>query len=129
MFEPYYKITNITTSKRKNKENYIEEYIKANNWKKGAQYNVLYDWTKTQPQWRGAFLKGPKISSTEGVILENKRRPKPGPGIYPITNNIYDNLKKNSSKVSSDVKDCGFIEASKHQSAQTPGQKYNKIYN
>lgn len=47
MFEPYYKITNITTSKRKNKENYIEEYIKANSWKKGAQYNVLYDWTKT----------------------------------------------------------------------------------
>jgi len=36
MFEPFYKIANITTSKRKNKENYIEEHIKANGWKKGA---------------------------------------------------------------------------------------------
>ena len=59
------------------------------------------------------------------MILENKRRPKPGPGIYPITNNIYDNLKKNSSKVSSSEKNCGFIEHSKVVSSETPGHKYH----
>ena len=62
------------------------------------------------------------------MILENKRRPKPGPGMYPITNNVYDNLKKNSSKVSTDVKDCGFIEHSKSESMDTPGHKYNKSF-
>jgi hypothetical protein len=36
MFEPYYKITNIATSKRKTKENFIDEYCKANAWKKPA---------------------------------------------------------------------------------------------
>lgn len=48
--------------------------------------------------------------------------------MYPITNNIYDNLKKNSTKMSSDPKDCGFIEHSRFMSTETPGFKYNKSY-
>lgn len=69
------------------------------------------------------------MSSTESVILENKRRPVPGPGVYPIKNNMYDNLKKNSSKISSSEKNCGFIEHSKCMSLETGfGHKYNKSY-
>lgn len=94
MFEPYYKIQNIAPSKRKTRENFIDDYCKANAWKKPAQYEIIADWTKNFGQTTGKFLKAPKVSMTQGVINEHKKRPKPAPGSYPITDNIAENLKK-----------------------------------
>ena len=42
---------------------------------------------------------------------ENKKRPKPAPGAYPITDNIAENLKKKKQSLSLTAdKMCGFIE-------------------
>lgn len=45
-FEPQYKIRNIAVTKRKTRENYIDDVCKANAWKKPAQYEMITDWTK-----------------------------------------------------------------------------------
>lgn len=63
--EPLYKVRNIGVSKKPVRDNYMDEYLKQMKFKKGSQYNVSFDWTK---QKKGTFLKGPKVSFTEGVI-------------------------------------------------------------
>ena len=74
---------------------------------------MIKDWTKNFGN-NGKFLKGPKISMTQGLINENKKRPKPAPGSYPINNNIADNIKRKKTSLSLKAeKMCGFIEQAK----------------
>jgi hypothetical protein len=99
-------------SKRKNKENFIDDYVKQTKWQVGAKYNTLIDWNKCCDK-RGKWLKSPKITFTESVMSENKKRPKPAPTHYNLKLE-FDKMSKSSKPASvGGEKFCSFIEQAK----------------
>jgi len=48
---------------------------------------MISDWSKNFAK-RGKWLKGPKITFTESVMSENKKRPKPAPTAYTMKSGI-----------------------------------------
>ena len=79
--EPMFKVQSIALRKSLKQDHFIDQYVKQNKWKQSAQYNLI-DFLKNIPK-TGKWSKCPRITYTESVILENKRRPKPAPNHYP----------------------------------------------
>jgi len=77
--------------------------------KSPAQYDIGYDWTKTN---KGKLTPSAKVTMSESIFLNAKLRPRPGPVSYENTNTILTKVSKKSKVIEKDLKCCGFIEAS-----------------
>ena len=50
-------------------------------WVPPAKYNQTSDWNKHFPG-RGKWLKGDKVTFTNQILIDNKKKPRPGPATY-----------------------------------------------
>ena len=114
---PNYKIANHPNciSKKKNRDNFIDDYLKLTKWQPSAKYDMISNWTKNFEK-KGKFSKEPKVTHTQSIMNENKKRPKPAPSDYKITGQIEQNLKHLNKNRSNSDKYCGFIEEAKFHS-------------
>lgn len=64
-FHPNYKIDNTPNcfSKKKIRDNFIDDYLKSTKWQPAAKYDVIRDWTKALER-KGKFSKEPKVTHT-----------------------------------------------------------------
>jgi len=107
------------------KDNFIDIHLKNNNWQpSAAKYDLIKDWSKNFAG-RGKFLKGPKITFTEGVLQENKKRPKPAPTSYDFKQYLGKSIKPSAKPTVASEKFCSFIDQAKWHGHQTPGNKHN----
>ena len=107
MKEPYYQIQKIAISKNLKSTGFMEQEVKRKKWVPPAQYNVLYDWTKTK---KGVMLKGPKVMFTQQIITDCKKRSVPAPGAYATHEFFGKRSRPLNPKEGSAEKFCGFID-------------------
>lgn len=75
--EPFNRVQNIIQMKNM-KGGFVDFYLSQNKWKVMSTHSHD-DWSKIFPR-RGFWMKQPRTTFTESVIIENKKRPKPAPG-------------------------------------------------
>lgn len=123
-----YKIPAISYGKEhKNADDhYLDQHQKNNKWKPPC-VNKHDDWAKPKFIGGGKFLKGPRTTFTASVMIENQRRPKPGPGAHTLKDlTMVKAAPKSGSKAE---KILEFIEQAKWEAMQAPGpgNRHDKI--
>ncbi len=108
------------------KGGFMDFYVNQNKWKVISSHSHD-DWSKIFPR-RGFWLKQPRTTFTESVMIENKKRPKPAPGQYAMKS-LIDGIKQKAVSGAKSEKICGFIEESKWQSLVAPGPGHFKNIN
>lgn len=123
--DEYYKIHSHAINKKDTKDSFFESVIKKSNCAPAAYYkhNSPYDWSDNFKN-RGKIMKTEKITFTAEVIQENKRRPKPGAGLYDHKEYLGKGGSTNAKgTLPLGEKFCGFIDEAKWQSSNTAAQK------
>jgi hypothetical protein len=87
MKEPLYNIQKICLSKNMKPSGFMDLEVKRKKWVPAANYEVIYDWNKINSK-KGKFLKGPKVTYTDSIIHQSKRKNYPAPGAYK-TNELF----------------------------------------
>lgn len=111
--EPYFKIDKIAINKKDKPDGVFDQYVKLKSSVPPAKYDLIQDWSKNFEK-RGKFLKAQKITYIESILIDGKKRPKPGPNTYKHQEYIGKGLSTNK-KSSTSEKICGFIEQAKWQ--------------